>query len=180
MKRTIFNPIQQDTLTFVQTAAETAGQLSELGITMLPGGGNALHYHTTYTETFTAITGTLGLELEKKRKLLLTPGESYVIKLGEVHRFFNPGDTPITFRNVVLLGHEGFENTLRILYGLAADGLYNEKGLPKSIMHLAVCAIMSDTRLPGLGNLLTPVFRLLASFARWQGIEAQLLDRYCR
>ncbi|MDF7813811.1 cupin domain-containing protein [Hymenobacter sp. YC55] len=97
MKRAIFNPVQQDTLTFVRTTAETAGQLSELEITLLPGGGNALHYHTTYTETFTAITGTLGLELDKKRKFLLAPGESYMVKLGEAHRFFNPGDTPITF-----------------------------------------------------------------------------------
>ncbi|MDF7813812.1 hypothetical protein [Hymenobacter sp. YC55] len=79
----------------------------------------------------------------------------------------------------MLPGHEGFENTLRILYGLAVDGLYNDKGLPKSLVHLAVCAIMSDTRLPGLGNLLTPVFQLLAVFARRQGIEAQLLNRYC-
>lgn len=180
MKRTIVNPVLQDTVTFVRTASETNGTVSELEIMLLPGGGNPLHYHTSYSETFTALTGTLGLELKHGRKLLLAPDQTYVVKIGEVHRFFNPGATVITFRNEVHPGHEGFENALRILYGLASDGLYNDKGLPKSLTHLAVCGIMSDMRLPGLLALATPVFRFLAARARRQGIEQQLLDRYCR
>lgn len=180
MKRTIYNPVLQDTVVFVKTAAETHGAVSELEITLLPGGGTPLHYHTSYTETFTALTGTLGLELKRGRRLLLAPGESYVVKKGEVHRFFNPGDAPITFRNEVHAGHEGFENALRILYGLASDGLYSDQGIPKSLTHLAVCGLMSDMRLPGLGALATPLFRLLAARARKRGIEQQLLDAYCR
>ena len=179
MKRTIFNPVLKDTVVFVRTAAETNGAVSELEITLMPGGGNPLHYHTSYTETFTALTGTLGLELKNKRQLLLAPGEAYVVKKGEVHRFFNHGDAPITFRNEVHPGHEGFENALRILYGLAADGLYGTKGVPQSLTRLAVCGIMSDMRLPGLLSLATPLLRLLAARARKQGTEQQLLDRYC-
>lgn len=180
MKRTITNPVLKDTVTFIKTSAETNGTVSELEITLLPGGGNPLHYHTSYSETFTALEGNLGLELKNKKTLLLKPGEFYVVKQGEVHRFFNPGDKEIKFRNEVHPGHEGFENTLRILYGLAADGLYNDKGVPKSLTHLAICGIMSDMRLPGLMALTTPLLKFIAARAREKGIEQQLLARYCR
>ena len=110
----------------------------------------------------------------------MKPGESYEVKKGVVHRFFNPGKTEIEFRNSVIPGHEGFENTLRILYGLASDGLYNDKGLPKSFTHLAICGIMSDMRLLGLMSLTTPLLKFIAFRARKKGVEQQLLDKYCK
>ncbi len=180
MKRTITNPELKETVTFLQTAAQSGGTLSELEITLLPGGGNPLHYHTSYTEKFTALKGELGLELKNKQQLILKPAESYLVKIGEVHRFFNPGNESITFRNEVRPGHEGFENTLRILSGLAADGLYNDQGVPKSLTHLAICGIMSDMRLPGLMGLTIPLLKLIATRARAKGIEQQLIDKYCQ
>lgn len=76
--------------------------------------------------------------------------------------------------------HAGFENTLRILSGLAADGLYNDQGVPKSLTHLAICGIMSDMRLPGLIGLAIPLLKLIATRARAKGIEQQLIDKYCQ
>ena len=180
MQRKIFNPVLKETVTFIQTAAESNGIVSELEITLMPGGGNPLHYHTSYTETFTALEGDLGLELKNKQKLILKPSQSYLVKVGEVHRFFNPGSQEIIFKNVVHPGHQGFENTLRILHGLASDGLYNSKGLPKNFAHLAICGTMSDMRLPGLMSITTPLLTFIAARARRKGIEQQLLDRYCK
>lgn len=180
MQRTIFNPVLRDRVTFIRTAAETNGTVTELEITLAPGGGNPLHYHTSYTETFTALDGVLGLELKNKKKIFLKPGEFYLVKRGEVHRFFNDCDKEIKFRNEVHPGHAGFENALRILYGLASDGQYNNKGLPKDITDLAVCGIMSDMRLPGLMSLAAPFFKLMAARAKKQGKERQLLDKYCK
>ena len=68
MKRTIVNPIFNDVVTFLQTAEESGGKISEAEITLMPGGGNPLHYHKTYSETFTAMDGDLGLKLEKKNR----------------------------------------------------------------------------------------------------------------
>lgn len=170
----------KETVTFLKTAAETNGAVSDLEITVAAGGGNPLHYHTTYTERFTAIEGDLHLELKNKQVGRLKSGESYLVNRGEVHRFFNPGNAEIKFRNEVHPGHEGFENTLRILHGLATDGLYNDKGVPKRFTHLAVCGIMSDMRLPGLLSLATPLLKIISARAKRNGTEKALLDKYCK
>lgn len=180
MERHIVNPVLKEMVTFVKTAAETAGETTELEIMLMPGGGNPLHYHTSYKEIFTAVEGELGIELAHRRKITLKPGESFVVDVGVVHRFFNPGNKQIKFRNEVYPGHAGFENTLRILSGLAADGLYNRKDVPRNLTHLAVCAIMSDMRLPGLMSLTTPLLKWLTAKAKRKGITQQLLDRYCK
>lgn len=180
MKRHIVNPVLKETVTFVKTAAETKGETTELEITLMPGGGNPLHYHTSYAETFTAVEGELELELAHRQKLVLRPGESFVVKAGVVHRFFNPGKGRIRFKNEVRPGHEGFENTLRILSGLAADGLYNQRGVPRNLTHLAVCGIMSDMRLPGLMSLTMPLLKWMATRAEKDGTTQRLIEKYCR
>lgn len=87
MNRTITNPVLKETVTFVKTADETNEAVSDLTITLAPGGGNPLHYHTTYTERFTAIEGELNLELKNKKIVRLKPGESFLVKKRQVHRF---------------------------------------------------------------------------------------------
>jgi hypothetical protein len=113
-------------------------------------------------------------------KAVLTPGEAYLVKIGQVHRFFNPGAGVIKFRNQVYPGHEGVENTLRIMAGLATDGLYNERSIPRDFTHLAICGIMSDMRLPGLMALTTPLLKLVAAIGRRRGIQQQLVEKYCQ
>jgi hypothetical protein len=46
MKRTIINPVIKDTVTFLQTAASSSGRITQLEITLHPGGGNPLHHHS--------------------------------------------------------------------------------------------------------------------------------------
>lgn len=179
MEKIIQNLALKETITFERTAVETNGEVTDLIIGLEPGGGNPLHYHTSYSETFTALQGSLGLELKGKKIIMLSVGESYLVKKGEIHRFFNPGEQQIRFRNEVYPGHTGFENTLRILAGLANDGLYNERNIPKSFIHLAICGMMSDMRLPGIMSLTTPLLKLTAAMARKKGIEQQLINRYC-
>ncbi|MBK9982159.1 MAG: hypothetical protein IPP15_06990 [Saprospiraceae bacterium] len=50
MKRTIVNPIIEDIVTSIQTAEESGGKITEAEITLMPGGGNPLHYHKTYSK----------------------------------------------------------------------------------------------------------------------------------
>lgn len=180
MKHTIINPVIKDTATFLRTAKETNSTASELEITLEPSGGNILHYHKTYSETFIAMDGELGLRLGKNKTMILKPGERFTVQPMQLHCFFNPSDKKkIAFRILIEPGHEGFENSLRILYGLAADGLTDKKSIPKKLSHTAMILNMSDMNAPGL---LTFVFPLLKWIASWPGVKAEekrLIAQYC-
>lgn len=180
MKRKIYNKELKETIYFRKTSAETRGEYTELEISLEPEGGNPLHSHKAYTELFTAVKGRLGMELQKGKIILLQPGESYLVKKGEVHRFFNPDDERITFTNKVEPGSAGLENTLRILCGLAEDGLYSKSNIPRNPLHLAVCAGMSDMRLTGWkGKLTDPFLTLLFFMATQTGVKQALIKKYC-
>lgn len=85
VKRKIVNPIIKDTATFLQTSEESDGKVSDIEITLMTGGGNPLHYHKTYSETFTAIDGELGLKLGKKQTKILKPGETHTVEPMSLH-----------------------------------------------------------------------------------------------
>jgi mannose-6-phosphate isomerase-like protein (cupin superfamily) len=178
MKRTIINPIIKDIATFVQTAKESGSKVSEIEIVLMPGGGNTLHYHKTYSETFIADDGDLGLRLKDELKVL-KPGESYTVKPMELHAFFNPTGRRIKFKIKIEPGHEGFENSLRILYGLAADGLTNNKSIPKNITHTALLINMSDMNAPGFLTWIFPLLRWIAKGAEARREEQRLIRQYC-
>ena len=179
MRRTIVNPIIKDTVTFLQTAEESGGKITEANITLMPGGGNPLHYHKTYSETFTAMDGDLGLKLGKKGTKILRAGESHTVEPMSLHGFFNPTDKEIKFNVKLSPGHTGLENSLRILYGLAADGLTNNKSIPKRLKHAAIIVCMSDMNVPGLLTLLYPLLKRMANKAKTDGEEQKLIDKYC-
>lgn len=179
MKRTIVNPIIKDTVTFLQTSEETNGKLTEAEITLMPGGGNPLHYHKTYSETFLAIEGELGVKLGNNKSIILKPGESYTVQPMALHSFFNPTEDEIKFNVRLSPGHTGFENSLRIIYGLASDGLTDKNTIPKSMKHTAIIVCMSDMNLPGLFTFLFPVLRLIANRAKSSGEEKKLIEKYC-
>ena len=166
MKRTIVNPIIKDTVTFLQTSEETGGKITDLELTLLPKGGNVLHYHN-YSEKFTAIDGELGLVLGKsKQKKILNPGETYTVPAMALHNFYNPIDREIKFGIQVEPGHQGFENMLRILYGLASDGLTDKESKPKNLTHMAIVVTMAELNAPGLLTFMAPFFKILAKRAK--------------
>lgn len=179
MKRTIVNPIIKDTVTFLQTSEESGGKITEAEITLMPGGGNPLHYHKTFSETFTAIEGDLGIKLGKKESKILKEGETYTVEPMSVHGFFNPADREIKFNVKLRPGHTGFENSLRIIYGLAEDGLTDKNTIPKSIKHSAIVLCMSDMNLPGIFTWMFPLLKLIAKRAKESGEEQKLMDKYC-
>lgn len=180
MKKTIFNAALKETITFNKTSEQTQGEYSELEIALEEGGGNPMHYHRSYSELFTAVKGELGLELTNGRQLILKPGEAFLVEKEVEHRFFNPGKGQIMFTNKVVPGSTGLENTLRILSGLANDGLYTSQNIPKNIYHMAVCGEMSDMRLTGImGMITTPLIKMLARIAKRKGIEEELVKKYC-
>ena len=97
-----------------------------------------------------------------------------------LHSFFNPTDKEIKFNVKVRPGHTGFENSLGILYGLAADELTNNKAIPKRLKHTAIIVCMSDMNVPGLLTPLFPLLKRMADKAKASGEEQKLIEKYCK
>ncbi len=177
-KRRIYNPIQKDYATFLETSDETGGEHTLIEIEVAPGGGTTPHYHLTYAEHFEVISGALEVMVGGETRTL-TAGEKSVAPKNTLHNFHNATDRPTTFLSNSHPGHGGFEKALRVAYGLASDGHSNSKGLPKNLYHTALLFEWGEGRMPGLFGVLEPVFRLLAKRARRKGIDKDLERRYC-
>jgi mannose-6-phosphate isomerase-like protein (cupin superfamily) len=176
-KRVFINPIFKDKATVLETNEETGGRYMLGELVVYPGGGNFMHTHSAFEETFTAVKGTLGLVLNKK-KYYLHPGESMTVPLYAPHHFFNDGNEPVTCHIKFTPGHDGFPKGIAIGYGLAADGETNGKGVPKSLSVLALLMVLTDTKPAGLMGLLFPLFKWMANRAKRNGTEEMLLNKY--
>jgi mannose-6-phosphate isomerase-like protein (cupin superfamily) len=177
--RRIYNPIIKDYATFLETSAATNGKRTLIEIELAPGGGNPLHYHKSFSERFEVLEGTLHVQVGKET-FILQPTQSATASANTLHRFFNPTDQRTRFLVDIRPGHTGFEQSLQIAYGLAADGKTNAKSLPTNLYHLAVLFVLGEGMVPGVFALLMPVFRMLAARARKKGIEQELIRTYCQ
>jgi mannose-6-phosphate isomerase-like protein (cupin superfamily) len=176
--RVFENPVIKDKVTVLKNTAETAGEYILVEVEMRPGGGNSLHYHTSFTETFIAVEGVLGIGIENK-ELHLWPGQHLTAGIKQLHRFFNPGNTTIRFRVKIAPARDSFLQSLSIGYGLAADGLTNDKGIPKKLDHLAFLLDLSDTRFKGFLALMTPFLLQRAKRVKRKGMGEELIKKYC-
>lgn len=176
-RKVFVNPVYKDHVTVLKTSDETNGRYSLGELRIAPGGRNPLHTHAAFEETFTAVKGTLGIRL-KDKKYFLKPGMSVTVPLNTPHHFFNDTHQTVTCQVKFVPGHDNFLKGLAIGYGLAADGKTNSKGMPKSLMHLALLITLTDTKPTGILGLLFPVFKWMAGKARKNGMEKQLLEKY--
>jgi quercetin dioxygenase-like cupin family protein len=179
MRKRIFeNPMMRDKVTVLKAGEDTNGEYILVEVELKKGGGVPLHYHTSFTEEFTAVEGILGIGL-KKKNLLLIPGEKAMADKNELHRFYNPGDETIRFLVKIAPAEERFLQSLGIGYGLATDGLTNKNGTPKKLDHLAFLLELSDTRFKGFLALITPFLLRRAKKVRQKGIGDELIRKYC-
>ena len=145
---TLENPLTGETIHFLRTAADTDGELVEIEVTVEPDGAvAAAHVHPFQSERFEVLEGTLEFRRGRK-KMTAGPGETVTVEPGTVHSFRNAGDTAARFRCEVRPALQ-FERFLETMFGLAADGKTNRKGMP-SPLRLAVIANahFADVRLP--------------------------------
>jgi quercetin dioxygenase-like cupin family protein len=145
---TIENPVTGETVRFLQTAAETDGELVEIEVTIQPDGAvAAAHVHPYQSERFEVIEGTLEFR-HGRAKVVAGPGEVVTVEPGTVHGFRNAGDTAARFRCEVRPALQ-FERFLETMFGLAADGKTNAKGMPSPLRLAAIAnAHFDDVRLP--------------------------------
>ena len=180
----LINSVTKERMTFLKTAADTNGEYVLIELSAAPGGVvAAAHVHPSQTETFEVIRGTLGAKVGGK-ELEAKAGDVLVVEPRVAHKWWNAGDDELVFRCEVRPALQ-FEALIETMFGLAADGKTNHKGMPNPL-RLAVIAQshFDDVRLPfppgwmqrfGLG-LGAPLGRLLGYKATYvpAGAEAAL------
>jgi len=179
MERKIYNPIQKDTVTFLKTSADSNGECTLVEVELADGGGVGLHYHKTYSESFTCLEGEVQVQLRKTIHKLQA-GQSATAKPNVNHLFRNRSGSPCKFRVELKPASRGFEQSLQIGYGLASDGLCKPNGFPKDKLALAWLFDISESNLPGWMSLFEFILRRQAKAARRKGIDKQLIEKYVR
>jgi mannose-6-phosphate isomerase-like protein (cupin superfamily) len=175
--RRIYNPVQRDAATFLETSQETSGARTLAELEIAPGGKVTPHYHLSYSERFNVLEGHLTVEIDSVRHEL-NPGEEAVAAARSVHAWSNPGEDRSVVRIELRPGSPGFEKGLRVAYGLAADGLVRKNGVPRNPLHASLVLEMGEVRLPGGYAALERLLGLLARVARWRGVDRELERRY--
>lgn len=173
--RRFYNPVQRDTVTFLETVEETGRTYVE--VELAPGGANPKHRHGSYAEHFEVLDGQLTVHLNGVDHVLAA-GERAVAEIGSVHNFANRSDRPVRFRVELRPGHRGFERTIQVGYGLAADGQVRKDGTPKSPTHLALMSVWGDMQIVGPLAALNPLLALLVRRAERNGTARELAQRY--
>ena len=175
--RRIVNPVQRDAATFLETSEESGGARTLVELEVAPGGKVTPHYHLGYSERFNVLEGRLSVEIDGVRRELEAGGEA-VAEPRSVHSWSNPGADRSVVQIELRPGSPGFERGLRVVYGLAADGLVRKDGVPRNPLHAALVLRMGEVRLPGGFAALEPILGVLARIARRRGVDRELERRY--
>jgi mannose-6-phosphate isomerase-like protein (cupin superfamily) len=144
----IENPVTGERLVFRRTAADTNGEAVVLEAFVKPNGAvAAAHVHPRQDERFEVISGRVAFKLGRD-ELELGPGMRVLVPAGTPHKFWNAGDEEAHFVCEVRPAL-GFEQLIQTMFGLAAEGKVNRKGMPNPL-RLAVIANhhFDDVRLP--------------------------------
>jgi quercetin dioxygenase-like cupin family protein len=136
--QTIENPLTGERVTFLRTAADTDGESVLVDVGVKPGGAvAAAHVHPYQTERFEVRVGTLEFRLGR-RKIVARAGDVVTVEPRRVHSFRNTGEDEARFVAEVSPALS-FESFLETMFGLAADGKTNKRGMPNPL-RLAVIA----------------------------------------
>jgi quercetin dioxygenase-like cupin family protein len=134
--QTISNPISGEQITFLQTAADTAGEKLEFELALSPDGHvPGAHVHPEQEERFHVLEGTMKFRMGLRR-IVAEAGDTVVVPAGRVHRFANGGDATARCRVEVVPALD-MEQLLETTVELALEGNVTRKGMPKPL-HLAL------------------------------------------
>jgi mannose-6-phosphate isomerase-like protein (cupin superfamily) len=175
----IVNPVIGEEITFLTTSKQSNGEKTLLEVTIGPKGGNPLHYHRRFSETFVVLDGELSLQVGDE-KMKLKVGEKAVAPMNTNHRFYNTSGKPVCFTCELNPASEGFENVMRIAFGLAQDGKAGPNGMPKSLVHNGILMNMGEGYFVGIFSILEKVFRFFGNSDKARQIEKELLAKYCK
>jgi mannose-6-phosphate isomerase-like protein (cupin superfamily) len=125
---TLESPRIGQTLTFVRTAAETAGEELVIDAQLRPGASIPSHLHLHQEEAFEVLAGSGTFRVAGQR-LTARPGEKLLVPAGVAHLFRNDSMVDVRIRGTLrpaLRSEEIFER----LFRLGAQGRVNRLGAP--------------------------------------------------
>jgi quercetin dioxygenase-like cupin family protein len=126
---TIENPITGERVRFLKTSAETGGELVLIDTTVAPNGFVAAeHVHPYQSERFEVLTGEVEFRLEGEI-IVARAGDVVTVEPGAAHQFRNLREGEVRFLTEVRPALS-FEAFLETMFGLAADGKTNARGMP--------------------------------------------------
>ena len=134
----IENPVTGERLVFRKTSQETNGEAVVLEAFVQPNGFvAAAHVHPHQEERFQVLRGTVGFRVGRE-EIVAGPGQRFTVPAGTAHKFWNAGEDEAHFVCEVRPALQ-FEQLIETMFGLAADGKTNRKGMPNPL-RLAVIA----------------------------------------
>jgi quercetin dioxygenase-like cupin family protein len=142
------NPVTGEALVFHRTSAETDGESVLVETILRPDGFvAAAHVHPHQIERFEVLQGQVGLRVGRD-ELIAGPGDVAVVPAGTPHRFWNAGREEARFLCEVRPALQ-FESLIETMFGLAAEGKTNRKGMPNPLRLAVIAKAHFDTvRLP--------------------------------
>jgi len=173
--QTIENPVSGEKITFIQTAADTDGELLEIELELSADGAvPGAHIHPEQEERFEVIEGTMAFRMGLK-KIVAGPGDVVTVPAGKVHAFKNAGDDTAKVRVQVrpaLQMEQLFETTV----ALAEDGRTTGKGMPKPLdLALFVREYRREVKAPFPP---APVVRAMLAPLAWMATRKGHGERY--
>ncbi|MBV8945517.1 MAG: cupin domain-containing protein [Solirubrobacterales bacterium] len=168
------NPVSGETIEFVQTAADTDGELLAIDLTLTPEGHvPGTHVHPE-EERFEVRSGKMKFKLGLKT-IIAGPGETVLVPAGKRHRFKNAGDEDAQVRVEIRPALRMEELTT---VALADEGRVMGTGMPKPLeLALFVREYKREVRAPfpppWVGRATTAP---LAALARRRGCDERYLQ----
>jgi quercetin dioxygenase-like cupin family protein len=175
----LLHPITGERIVFLKRSRDTGGTLLRMQHSMAPGGFVAApHVHPHQEERFEVHDAPLIFKIRGVERTY-EPGETAVVPAGAPHVWWNPGhhEAQALMEFLPALNTETFfENW----FGLAADGQFNAKGLPKSLLQLMVMAHDYRREIafpPPLAWIVMPLSFALAPVGKLRGYRSRY-ERY--
>jgi quercetin dioxygenase-like cupin family protein len=141
--QTVENPVTGERFTFTATAASSGGELLAFDFALRPGGAVPMpHVHPVQTERFEVVSGRMRFRLGR-RTVLAGPGEVVMVEPGVAHSFANAGEEEARLR-VEVRPALAMEEMFADVVALAEAGRMNGRGMPRSLLDLAVLARTYD------------------------------------
>jgi len=175
--RQIENRFSKERITFLQTGAETDGELFALEV-WVPTDmvSPPPHLHVTQEERLEVLEGEMTVQADG-RQHVLRPGESHVLKPGVAHTWQNSGPGSLRFRGEFRPAGNA-QSFFETYCGLAAEGHSDERGQPP-LLQVAASLPLWGIYLAGplilaqrlLMAVLRPVARLRGYRPRYERFE---------
>jgi mannose-6-phosphate isomerase-like protein (cupin superfamily) len=171
---TIENPVNGESITWIETARSSAGELLAFDLSLRPGASvAATHRHVRQEERFEVHAGSIGLDVAGAQRTL-GAREAATVPIGVAHRWWNAGPDQALVR-VELRPALDTETFFEVLFGLSCDGKTNRKGVPGLLQIAVTVRALGDS----CSTLVRPpaavqrvVFALLAPIGRRCGRRA--------